>query len=294
MTTTRLRDDTDTARTARGEFVLGQVRGLRPLDFVTFITPSKGGFTYVEISRDEHEDVSTVEVGGAPAPNPTVGGALEALGFNAPDPGPTLRWKGGDADQVGSLVTSVLDGPLAVAADAPPDVHHGNRRAEIELARKLDRIRERIRSVAGAALAADAVTQDADGDLVLSFESTRVWVGTRVLGGTEIVVHVFALAAAEVDPSPALALFLAQANFALAIGKFSLDVVRRVVWFEEALLGEEFTDLELRRVIQIVALTTDKYDDQITHMFGGRTAREAARTAPDDQQHEKPGSSGYL
>jgi hypothetical protein len=44
-------------------------------------------------------------------------------------------------------------------------------------------------------------------------------------------------------------LFLAQANFALAIGKFSLDAVRRAVWFEEALLGEAFSDDELRCVI---------------------------------------------
>jgi hypothetical protein len=249
MATTRFHDDIDSARTSRPGFVLGQIRGLRPLEFVTFLERSNEGFAYVEVSRDEYDAVSTVEVCAEPPPNPTVSAALIALGFTATDPGPRLRWKGSGPEQVASLVTAVLDGPLAVAADAPVDVHHGSRRLEVELEPKLVRIRERIRSVVGSVVGAEAMTQDPDGDLAFSFDSTRVWVGTRVLAGTEIVVRVFALAGVGVDPSPALGLFLAQANFALAIGKFSLDAVRRAVWFEEALLGEAFSDDELRCVI---------------------------------------------
>lgn len=294
MVTTRVHDDLDTARSSRRGFVLGQVRGLRPLEFVTFIAPSNEGFAYVEVSRDEHDDISTVEVGGAPSPNPTVGAALEALGFTATDPGPRLRWKGSGTDQVASLVTSVLDGPLAVVGDAPLDVRHGSRRVEVELERNVIRIRERIRAIVRSVVDADAISQDPDGDLTFLFESTRVWVGTRVLANSEIVVRVFALAAVEVEPSPALGLFLAQANFAMAIGKFSLDPVRRAVWFEEALLGEAFSDDELRRVTQLVSATTNEYDDKIAHMFGGRTVREAAIDAPEENDHQKPGSSGYL
>ena len=294
MVTTRVHDDLDTARSSRRGFVLGQVRGLRPLEFVTFIAPSDEGFAYVEVSRDEHDDILTVEVGGAPSPNPSVGAALEALGFTATDPGPRLRWKGSGTDEVAGLVTSVLDGPLAVVGDAPLDVRHGSRRVEVELERKVTRIRERIRAIVRSVVDADAISQDADGDLTFSFESTRVWVGTRVLANSEIVVRVFALAAVEVEPSPALGLFLAQANFAMAIGKFSLDPVRRAVWFEEALLGEAFSDDELRRVTQLVSATTNEYDDKIAHMFGGRTVREAAIDAPEENDHQKPGSSGYL
>ena len=295
MATVHLQDDMDPARASRRGFVLGQIRGLRALEFVTFVAASKQGFAYVEVARDERNDVSTVEVGGAPAPEPTVRAALEALGFATTEPGARLRWKGSGAEQVGSLVTSVLDGPLGVAADAPLDVHHGSRRAEVELEHKLARIRERIHTIVTSVVGVDAVVQDSDGDLGFAFGTTRVWVGTRVLGGTEIVVRVFALAAVEVDPSPALGLFLAQANFALAIGKFSLDVARRVVWFEEALLGEAFTDEELRRVIELVAVTTNEYDDQIAHLFGGRTASEAAAaTEAPVHDHHKPGNSGYL
>jgi len=291
--TTRPHNDPDTEQSSRRGFVLSQVRGLRPLDFVTFIAPSHEGFSCVEVSRDAHTDISTIEVGGAPPPNPTVGDALEALGFTATDPGPRVRWKGGGTDQVAKLVTSVLDGPLAVAADAPLDVRHGSR-VEVEPERKAIRIRERIRAIVRSVVDADAVTEDADGDQTFSFESTRVWVGTRVFATTEIVVRVFALAAVEVDPSPALGLFLAQANFAMAIGKFSLDAVGRNVWFEEALLGEAFSDDELRRVIQLVSATTNDYDDKITHMFGGRTANAVVATSPEDDDHQKPGSSGYL
>jgi len=293
MATTRLRDDTESARTRRG-FVLGQVRGLEPLDFVTFIAPSPQGFVYVEASRGEHDDIWTVEIGTQPPPNPTVRAALVALGFTAADPGPRLRWKGSGPDQVANLVTSLLQGPLTVADDAPLDVRHGSRRTEVELEHKLVRVRERVRAIVGSVVGADAVTQDPDGDFAFTFESTQVWVGTRVLASAEIVVRVFAIAAVEIDPSPALGLFLAQANFALAIGKFSLDAVHRVVWFEEALLGEAFSDDELRRVIELVAMTTNENDDQIAHMFGGRTAREAATLAPEEHDHHKPGSSGYL
>ncbi len=277
MAITALGDCAETARSSRRDFVLSQIRVLGPLEFVTFVGPSHDGFAYVEVSRDERDDVSTVEVGGAPPPGSAIGNALEALGFAKTDPGDRLRWKGSGAEQVGSLVASVLDGPLAIAADAPLDVRHGSRRAEVELERRLVRIRERIRSVVGADVAADAVTQDPDGDYSFPFESTRVWVGTRVLGSAEIVVRVFALAAADIDPSPALGLYLAQANFVLTIGKFSLDPTRRVVWFEEALLGEAFSDDELRGVIRLVAVTANEYDDQIAHMFGGRTRARTGR-----------------
>jgi hypothetical protein len=294
MTTTSLDPDSETARVARRGFVLGQVRGIRPLEFVSFIAPSAHGFSYVEVSRDEQDQLSMIEVGGTPAHAPGTRTALEALGFTANDAGSRLRWRGDGADQVASLVEAVLDGPLAVVADAPLDVRHGSRRAAVELERKLARLRERIQPIVNAIVTPEIVTEDADGDLSFPFESTRVWVGTRVLGDTEIVVRVLALAAVEVDPSPALGLFLAQANFALAIGKFSLDAVHRVVWFEEALLGETFSDDELRRTIELVAVTTNRYDEQIAHMFAGRTAREATGSEQGPPEHEKPGSSGYL
>jgi hypothetical protein len=298
MAATPLRErDTgvDIERDCRRRFVVGQVRGLQPLDFVTFVTPSSEGFAFVEVSHDEDGKVSTVEVGAAPALSTAVPSELAALGFTERERGSGLRWQGSGADQVASLVTSVLDGPLAVAADAPLDVHHGSRRAQVERQRKLTRIRERLRAVVESFIGAEEVTEDADGDLVFKFESTRVFVGARVLANTEIIVRVFALAAVDVDPSPALGLYLAQANFKLAIGKFSLDSTHRIVWFEEDLLGESFTDEELRRIVELVAMTTSGYDDQLAHMFGGRTAREATGDGEDAQEErEKPGSSGYL
>lgn len=282
------------AQTSRRGFVASQVHALRPLEFVTFITPLEDGFTYMEVARGEN-DVVTVEVGGIPTPKSAVGKALQALGFASTGHGRRLRWKGSALDAAADIATAVLDGPLAVAPEAPLDVHHGSRRAVVELERKLLGINERIRAVVASLVGGDAVTEDLDGDLEFSFESTRVWVGTRVLAGAEIVVRVFAPAAVEVEPSPALGLFIAQANFALALGKFSLDAVGHAVWFEEALVGEAFSDDELRRVIELVAVTTNEYDEQIARLFGGRTAREAALAGtPHQHENEKPGSSGYL
>ncbi len=296
MASRRLQDTgTDTDRTSRRGFVFGQVRGLRPFEFVTFIAPSADGFAYVEVSRDEQGNVSTIEIGEVPAFGESVRVELAALGFVPGEKRSVMRWTGSGADQVASLVTSVLDGPLGVAADAPLDVHHGSRRAEVELQRKLAHIRDRVRAVVDALVGPDAVKTDTDSDLVFDFETTRVFVGTRVLASTEIIVRVFAIVSVDVDASPALGLFLAEANFALAIGKFSLDPVRRVVWFEEALLGEAFTDAELRRVIELIAVTTNDYDDRIAQMFGGRTATEAACDGNDVHEvREKTGRSGYL
>jgi hypothetical protein len=294
MTTTRLDSDLEKARASRRGFVFGQVHGVRPLEFVSFIAPSAQGFSYIEVSRDEQDQLTTIEVGGSPAPAPGTRTALEALRFTANDDGSRLRWRGSGADQVASLVDAVLDGPLAVAPDAPLDVHHGSRRAAVELERKLVHVRERIQPIVNAIVSTEVVTEDADRDLSFPFESTRVWVGTRLVGDAEIVVRVLALAAVEVDSSPALGLFLAQANFASAIGKFSLDAAHRVVWFEEALLGEAFSDDELRRIIELVGATATRYDEQIAHMFGGRTARQAVDSEQAPPEHEKPGSSGYL
>lgn len=293
MATTEPQRSSDPALVSRRGFVLAQVGGLQPLEFVTFIAPWNDGFAYIEVLHDEHGDTSTVEVGAAPPLGSGVRAALEALGFTANAHGDRLRWKGGGADHVADVVTSVLESALAVAAASPLDVRHGSRRAVVELERKLAHVRERVRMVVGSVIGAGAIVQDEEGDLVFPYESTRVWVGIRVLASAQIVVRVFALAAVEVDPTPALGLFLAQANFALPIGKFSLDPVHRVAWFEEALLGEAFSDDELRHVIELVAVTTNEYDDQIAHMFGGRTAREAGASS-DEQPDHKPGSSGYL
>lgn len=279
MVTTRIHDDADSVQTLRRGFVLGQVRGLQPLELVTFIAPSNQG------SREP----------GPVAVDPTATSAALTVGLGGGCP-PTSMVQtstGSEPNQVASLVTSVLDGPFFIADDAPLDVRHSSRRPEVELERMLVRVREWERAFVGSRAGADAATTDPDGNLAFSFEGPRVWVGARVLASTETVVRVFALVAVEVDSSPALGQFLAQANFALGIGKLSLDAVHRVVWFEET-LGEAFSDDELRCVIVLVAMTTNEYDDHIVHMFFGRIARESASAAPEDHDHGQPASSGYL
>lgn len=103
MATTRLHG-IDEERMSRRGFVLGQIRALRPLEFVTFIAPSSAGFAYVEVSRDEHHNICTVEIGAAPGLTRSTRAELEALGFGAIDQGAKLHWKGRGAERVASLV----------------------------------------------------------------------------------------------------------------------------------------------------------------------------------------------
>ena len=286
-------DVAEDARAARTVFVETQIRALDRLESVRFIAPYQTGAAYVEVARGER-DAYAVEVAAHPQLSDAALVALQTLGFALTEGVARQSCDGADGvERVAELVVAVLEEPVGIEFDSPLDVHHGSRRAAAELERKLTAIRDRIRPVAERAVGADRVTQDEDGDLTFLFGSTHVWVGARVIAQSEIVVRVFALAAVDVESSPALGLFLAQANFALAIGKFSLDPVRHVVWFEEGLLGESFTDDELRRVIELVCATTDLYDDQITQLFGGRTANEVVVPAID-VSHQKPGRSGYL
>ncbi|MCZ7536617.1 MAG: YbjN domain-containing protein [Acidimicrobiia bacterium] len=136
---------------------------------------------------------------------------------------------------------------------------------------------------------------DSDGDFTFPFKSTRVWVAPRGLPGGPLVVRVFAVTNVDIDPTPALGLFLSETNFALAFGRFALDAPRRAVWFEETLLGDFVADEELTFVVQIVASTADQFDDRIAAAFGGRVfnSPESAGAA-EEVPSEKPGAAGYL
>jgi hypothetical protein len=73
-------------------------------------------------------------------------------------------------------------------------------------------------------------------------------------------------------------------------GRFALDVEHRSIWFDETLLGDQFTDEELRFTIDIVASTADQWDDRLKQMFGGSTHQEAlARRSASPEQLTKPG-----
>ena len=138
---------------------------------------------------------------------------------------------------------------------------------------------------------------DADGDYALKLGSVEVFVSPLALPNMLPVVRVFAITNVEVNLTAELGLFLSRANFALMFGRFALDTDHRAVWFSETLLGEAFSDEELRFTVAMVAETADEWDDRIAEMFGGTSAHGS----PEAQQLQaKPGRSssvgpgGYL
>lgn len=70
--------------------------------------------------------------------------------------------------------------------------------------------------------------------------------------------------------TPELTRFLAEKNFELLFGKFSLDTNGKAIWYEHVLLGD-FLDAETLFVaVAAVALTADQYDEEIAKMAQGK------------------------
>ena len=121
--------------------------------------------------------------------------------------------------------------------------------------------------------------------------STRVFVGVRQVNDA-VMVRVFALTNVDVPVDGDLPRHLLALNFGMALGRFSLDVGNRSVWFDHV-LGSDELDEALARTIAAVAATADKFDDEIKGRFGGRTFREEG--SPVEAAQAQPGmAGGYL
>ena len=277
----------------RRDFIEEQIRALSPLDFVAFVVPVPPGVGFIEVARDEEGDGFRAAVGAEPALAEPAAAALTALGYAPGEPRPSFA--SSDVEALADKVDAALAGPLAAPAGARMDVRNGSRREEVERERKLKALKERLSALLTKLLAPNAFEVDPDGDFTFPFQSTRVWVAPRSLPGGPLVVRVFAVTNVEIEPTPALGLFLSETNFALAFGRFALDTQRRAVWFEETLLGDFVADEELTFVVQIVASTADQFDDRIAAAFGGRVFNSPGQAgAAAESPAEKPGAAGYL
>jgi hypothetical protein len=144
-------------------------------------------------------------------------------------------------------------------------------------------------------LADGPAEQDEDGDFVLGIGDVHVVVSPRGVPGGPVVVRVFAITNVGVNVVPELGLFLARMNFGLMFGRFALDTEHRAIWFDETLLGDQFSDEELRFAVRVVATTADEWDDRLKQMFGGATYQEVlAGRAREQTPPTKPGAGGYL
>jgi hypothetical protein len=284
--------------TARS-FLLGEVEALGPFDLVA-LSPAGQPLHAVEVTRTEDHGLE-VRVPGRPPileelPVP-VRSALRERGFASADPAdPTRPWVHpvADAEAAVTLAQQLLREVFGGKPDARFDVIHGSHRAEHEAREKLAIVRERIQKIVTEKFG-EAPEQDSDGDYMLPMGDVHVMVAPRAPAGGPVVVRIFAVTNVGVTVSPELGLFLARLNFGLMFGRFALDAEHRAIWFDETLLGDQFSDEELRFAIGVVASTADQWDDRLKQMFGGATYQEILKNRSGQPVPTlKPGQGGYL
>ena len=288
-----------TQQSAVRAFLLGEVEALEPFDFVA-ASAAGAPLDAVEVTRREDHRLE-VRVPGRPAPLPelpvAVRSALRDRGFKSEDPAnPSRPWvcEVGDAAAAVDLTQRVLDEVFGQKPEVRLDVTHGSHRAEHLARQKLAQARERIERVL-ASMTGRHVEQDRDGDYVLPLGNVHVVIAPRIAPGGPAVVRIFAITNVNVAVTPELGLFLARLNFGLMFGRFALDVEHRSIWFDETLLGDQFTDEELRFTIEVVASTADQWDDRMKQMFGGATHQEALeQRSAETNGLTKPGQGLYL
>jgi hypothetical protein len=284
---------------AARSFLLAEVDALEPFDFVA-VSPASKPLHLVEVTRREDHRME-VHVPGRPPILPElpipVRSALRDRGFTNEDPAdPTRPWvrEVGDAAAAVDVVQRLLVEVFAEKPDAALDVAHGSHKAEHQARQKLAAARERVEKVVQAVVGR-RVEQDSDGDYVLPIHDVHVVVAPRVAPGGPVIVRIFAITNVGVAVTPELGLFLARLNFGLMFGRFALDAEHHSIWFDETLLGDQFTDEELRFTIDVVATTADQWDDRLKQMFGGTTHQEAlAQRIERAEPLTKPGQGLYL
>lgn len=131
-----------------------------------------------------------------------------------------------------------------------------------------------------------------DGGFAVDVGSVRVFVQVRLVE-TSVLVRVFAITNLDVQIDGDLPQMLLGLNHTMALGRFSLDLAQRAVWFDHVLTTDDIDDGTLARTVAIVGHTADRYDDEIKERFGGRTFREEG--SPVDAVPADAGmAGGYL
>lgn len=281
-------------------FLLAEIEALAPFDSIA-VAPASKPLHMVEVTRTEDGKLE-VRVPGRPAVLPAlevkVRSALHERGFRNDDPADqTHAWVHpvASAAEAVELAQRLLVDVFGEKPDVSFDLTHGSHRAEHEAREKLAATRVRVVRVLTEMANGRQPEQDADGDYVLTIGDVNVQVAPRASLSGPVVVRVFAITNVGVTVAPELGLFLARLNFGLMFGRFALDVEHAAIWFDETLLGEQFTDEELRFTIAVVASTASEWDERLKQMFGGATNSEMrSGAARAEAPAAKPGGGGYL
>ncbi len=284
---------------AARSFLQAEIESLEPFDFVA-VGPPRAPLHFVEATRGQDGRLEVRVPGrmpGLPALAVAERKTLHEQGFSSITPAdPTEPWVRAVSDGAAAVETmqGVLVGVFGEKPDSTLDVAHGSHKLEVEARRRLAETRARVEKTL-TAMSNRSPDQDEDGDYLIPRGDVRVVVAPRVAPGGPSVVRVFTITNVGVSVTPELGLLLARLNFGLMFGRFALDAEHRAIWFDETLLGEQFSDEELRFTIQVVANTADQWDDRLKQMFGGATYQEVLLGKAGQQVPPvKPGEGGYV
>jgi hypothetical protein len=111
--------------------------------------------------------------------------------------------------------------------------------------------------------------RDQNDNFVLQAGSARIIVVPMEWFEGQTLVKVVALVNKDGGPAEALAQYLIAENLKLIFGKFSLEPLAKMVFYEHTLLGDFLNRKELEVAVNAIASTADKYDDEIKAQFGG-------------------------
>jgi hypothetical protein len=109
-----------------------------------------------------------------------------------------------------------------------------------------------------------------NGSLWIRQGSTVVVVSPSQWGERTLVKLAAPIALNIRQVTPELTRFLAEKNYQLLFGKFSLDTENNAVWYEHVLLGDFLDAEELFVALVAIALTADEHDEQVAEMAGGQ------------------------
>ena len=112
-------------------------------------------------------------------------------------------------------------------------------------------------------------------DFYLKYGSTVLEISIHPYEEDDAVIEVLAFCVKGVQPSLELSSELLELNTEVVLGAFSMKDDE--IFFSHSFLGRRLRPEQFIASLEIVASTSDEYDEQIVAKFGGETAIERLR-----------------
>lgn len=113
-------------------------------------------------------------------------------------------------------------------------------------------------------------------DFYLKYGSTVIEITVHPYDDDNAVVEVLAFCVQGAEPTAELMHELLRLNAEMPLGAFSM--IDGDVFFSHSFLGRRLEPEQLITSLNVVADTSDEYDEQIVERFGGETALDRLRT----------------